>query len=150
MTYVRKIFILRELDNAQISSVMMQLFKFQLELAKSKARIHYTLDPLDHYFGKTRINFQYEFQDINRFPLIMLNATLYQVENTINKLKKSPVFDPKMIKNIRSFMKEYTVQDKKGNRTLNIKFNPNRKDIIILNGAPRKWQGFKLPNYAFF
>lgn len=112
--------------------------KMMNELIQSKPIISFSLSPLEHHLGKLEAEGQFQIHQLQAPPPGKATATLYDLAGLEDRIKKENILQAEKVKGILDIIRQYFVQDKKGNGKLTFEVR-EEEPYLFLNDKPIKF-----------
>jgi len=112
-------------------------FRIMNELIQSKPIISFSLSPLEHHLGKMEAEGQFQIHQLQGPPPGKATATLYDLAGLEDRIKKENILEAEKVKGILDIIRQYFVQDKKGNGKLTFEVR-EEEPYLFLNDKPFK------------
>jgi hypothetical protein len=105
------------------------------ELIQSKPIIRFSLSPMEHHLGKLEVEGQFQIHQVQGPPLGKATATLYDIAGLEDRIQKEDILEAEKLKGIMDIIRQYFVQDKKGNGKLTLEVREG-EPYPFLNDKP--------------
>ena len=109
--------------------------RMMTEVIESKLVISFALSPLEHHFGKLEVEGKFDVQGVTTPPPGQATATLYDLAGLEDRILKENIFPEEAVRMIMDSIKNYFVQDKKGNGKLIFEVR-EEEPYLFLNDEP--------------
>lgn len=107
------------------------------ELIQSKPIISFSLSPMEHRLGKLEAEGQFQMHQLQEPPPGKATATLYDLAGLEDRINKENILQAEKVKGILDIIRQYFVQDKKGNGKLTFEVR-EEEPYLFLNDKPFK------------
>lgn len=107
------------------------------ELTQSRPIISFSLSPMEHRFGKLEAEGQFQIHQMQKPPPGKATATLYDLAGLEDRINKEKILQAEKVKGILDIIRQYFVQDKKGNGKLTFEVR-EEEPYLFLNDKPFK------------
>jgi hypothetical protein len=109
--------------------------KMMNEVMESKLVVSFSLSPLEHHFGKLEVEGKFDVQGVTTPPPGQAMATLYDLAGLEDRIIKENIFPEEAVRMIMDSIRNYFVQDKKGNGKLIFEVR-KEEPFLFLNDKP--------------
>lgn len=107
------------------------------EVIQSNLVINFSFSPLEHHFGKLEVEGQFQVKGVTTPPPGQAMATLYDLAGLEDRIIKENIFPEEAVRMIMVSIRNYFVQDKKGNGKLIFEVR-EEEPFLFLNDEPLK------------
>lgn len=132
---IKEIFSSRNLpDDKKMRKFTPLMMKLVIEIMQSKAHMQFVISPFKHYLGAMEASADIRLYNVMAGPIVTITATLFKVQNILNKLKEANIFSTATLETISGIIAKYGVKDKNGNVSFTYEMDIYQLNKMLLKG----------------